>query len=296
MNTIDKLPIIILIISISLSTLNSQESIQLPEDIYVMMTGEDIDGLNKNFARIMQYDYNELTKASKGRYNLINTVYRIYNEKDSVDFYFNRAYKMSTKSVCLTITGYERYHKRRVASGEISSGIRPFIHDMVNIDADVFLDNCNRLLDSLKSNDTKEAEIIISKEILEIKNNDRKYRVNGNEDWSLQNELDSINRNLLDSLYFAKKSLKPFSEDELFVISLVLHHSADCDWNKKWTRIFFYEKTKSNLHGLSLLGPAMDRMYDEKDGYCYTRDSLTTKLFLNELKVEFPKIFSEYIE
>ena len=114
-----------------------------------------------------------------------------------------------------------------------------------------------------------------------IDERDQRYR-SGKVDWSLQNPLDSINRAVVDSLYAQSKTFADFTDDELGIFSLVMHHSPDCEWNIKWTETCFIEMKKNNRPSLPLLGIAIDRMYNFEDGICFRdKPAKTVELIKN---------------
>ena len=62
-----------------------------------------------------------------------------------------------------------------------------------------------------------------------------------------------MNRVAVDSLYRESGNLSSFTKNEIRTFALILHHSDDCEWNRKWTKIFFSELKSENLKSVPLL-------------------------------------------
>jgi len=123
--------------------------------------------------------------------------------------------------------------------------------------------------------------------------NDQSERMKDSLDWTKQNKLDSINRQLLDSLYQESRSFKPFNRYEQDAFSFVLHHSNNCEWVYKWFVIWLEEKKKGNVVGGKLLGPAFKRMLRLKEGICYQLDPKNCEQYREMLSMKYGE-YEEY--
>ena len=116
-------------------------------------------------------------------------------------------------------------------------------------------------------------------------------------DREVQNRLDEENRKSLDSLY----SLYGMPKEELvssygFMNAfMVLHHSTDCDWNKKWTKRFLKEKSDVEYSFEKIFSYYFYRNFSEPDGQCkenigFIRDleMSTDSIYVKEL-LDFSK-------
>ncbi|MEM9053491.1 MAG: hypothetical protein AAGC47_15660, partial [Bacteroidota bacterium] len=112
----------------------------------------------------------------------------------------------------------------------------------------------------------------------QIDKNDQKERKKRNLDWEIQNRLDSINRVELDALYekYGFPSQDIVTRKGLNHAFMVLHHSVDCEWNKKWTPRFLGYADK-NME--TIFSFYFHRNFNQKDGFCREE-----KEYLEELK------------
>ena len=114
-------------------------------------------------------------------------------------------------------------------------------------------------------------------ELLILENLDQKYRIGNVEDenfLNLQPNLDSKNREKLDSLYciygFPNKSnvgYKGFS-----AAWLLMHHSSDCRWNTKWLKRFLSNHIVDDGKDLRSLLITINRHYSYENGRCSFHD------------------------
>lgn len=73
------------------------------------------------------------------------------------------------------------------------------------------------------------------KQLLKIDQQDQMYR--GEQGFiHIQDSLDADNRKRLDKLYgkYGFPTLRQVGEKGVLAVLLVLHHSVDCKWNKRW--------------------------------------------------------------
>lgn len=132
--------------------------------------------------------------------------------------------------------------------------------------------------------------------LLHIEENDQKYRKLGPEAiknyWVEQNELDSINRVIMDSIYrihgFPSQNLLNDKSQE--IAWFVLHHSADCAWNSKW--IPRYSKAlEQKLIKPFFICETLNRFYNSETGICKDYYDLSENRVLSSLKDSHPELY-----
>jgi hypothetical protein len=127
----------------------------------------------------------------------------------------------------------------------------------------------------------------------QVKLNDQRYRDNKGTDFKLQEPLDSINRLILDTLLITDSAvLDNMSDDSQNSIWLVLQHSTDCEWNKRWFRVFL-DACHSNVYGGGFLEQTFTRFYHSETGYCTLQDPEDAKEFIDDLKESYPKEYGD---
>ena len=101
----------------------------------------------------------------------------------------------------------------------------------------------------------------------EILIDDQRYRKS--DEKNKQVELDQQNRERLDELYtqYGFPTIAKVGRERLLTSILVLHHSEDCNWNKKWVKIFLdnYEESKEFS---TLMAYMFERTYGSELGIC----------------------------
>ena len=112
-----------------------------------------------------------------------------------------------------------------------------------------------------------------------ISDDDQKERKKKEINWKHQSHLDSLNRIKLDSLFlkygFPTNDL--VSDEGVGNAFLVLHHSQDCVWNEKWTRLFLKHRDEFSLG--KIFSFYFYRNFNADDGVCKTNTR-----FIDELK------------
>jgi len=155
--------------------------------------------------------------------------------------------------------------------------------DLPDFDEFAFVDSCNlkypgKQVKKIVKDSMSNSEI--------LRRRDQRYRSIGK--LQEQQKLDQINRSFVDSLYDLKETLRAFDEDEIYQISMVIHHSDDCDWNYMWMeRLINYYMT--GYKGKMLLGPLLERMLSAKDGYCTKQDVQKRDYFIYMIKDRHPE-------
>ena len=117
-------------------------------------------------------------------------------------------------------------------------------------------------------------------EIIEI--NDQLERAKSNIVWEIQNELDASNRAKLDVLYdqYGFPNIDVVGSELARSAFMVIHHSTDCEWNKKWIpRFVKYDEL--NEYG-DILAFFFYRNFNNKDGICTKDKGEVESLFASE--------------
>jgi len=278
-------------------TYSQDKGIQLPEgNGFFIYEVPDKQRIIDRLQRLEKYSTDKLTINSKWTYHLTVSSCRLYLNKDSSLYHFNEAYKIKPKATCSSmrvrhntfIKALEKEKKEGIVDPYVEvirteTGNNEFswyLWDLPNFDEFAFIESCNQdypiINNNVKRENTEISEI--------IKNRDQKKRNNLKE----QQILDQVNRDYIDSLFLIKESLNEFIEEEIYQISMVTHHSEDCDWVYKWTErlIDHYEK---GYKGKTVLGPLLKRMFNEYDGYCSKQDLQKRDYFIYMIKYKYPK-------
>jgi len=131
-----------------------------------------------------------------------------------------------------------------------------------------------------------------AKSLNELEINDQKYRkLGGFINSEKQSHLDSINRIKLDSLFniYGFRSVSNFGMKANTQAWLILQHSSDCSWNRKWV-LRNFEAHKDGINDRFF--NTMKRFYDKKSGFCLKENPNQSKEFLKMLRNNFPNIIS----
>jgi len=257
------------------------------EDSNVNFIQRDSIVNQKELAILESYDLNDIHKDALWAYYTYKASLHFYLDKDSVLYNLNIAFSKNTRAVCGGLLDTEGLIKRMISIGREPPNFSMFLWDIPD-DMEAYIRgrckeySVERELNSEKEKARKQSDIerfIIA--------NDQKYRGNNEMNWELQNPLDLINRNYLDSLYNINKSFKNLNSYEQDAFSLVLHHSNDCEWNKKWFMIWFDEISKDHVNGGNLFGEAIKRMLEPHKGVCWMRNPIETRIFIDKLKGTF---------
>lgn len=259
------------------------------EDSNINFTLRDSLVNQKELAILESYDLKDIHKDALWSYYAYKANLHFYLSKDSVLYNLNMAFSLNERAVCRTLLGIEELVKRVISNGIEPPEFSTFLWDIPNDTEAYIRDRCKEY--SVERARNSEKEKARKKSYIEkfIIANDQKYRGNNEMNWDLQNPLDLINRIYLDSLYNINKSFKDFNSYEQNAFSLVLHHSNDCEWNKKWILIWLDEISKGYVNGGNLFGEAIKRMLEPDKGVCWKLDPTGTRAFIDKLKKKFPK-------
>lgn len=292
--------ILILFFTSLIGLLYSQEQDSiLPNKFGFIIYRKPTEVIVSRLEELEKYSLDKLTLKSKWSYHLAVSSYKLYLGRDSALYHFYEAYKLYPGGTCVQMqtrhdafikalaegkkTGIEDAYIKTIKKETGKSRFSWYLWDLADFEEFAFIDSCN------KKFPPKKANLIVKDSTLNseiISKRDQKYRLIG--DMKEQQKLDQINRDFIDSLYSIKGSLKAFDEDEVYQISMVTHHSDDCDWVYKWTERLI-ELYNNGYHGNSLLGPLLDRMFDDKEGYCTKQDTQKRDYFISMMKTKYPE-------
>ena len=259
------------------------------ENSKVNFTQRDSILNQKELAILDSYDLNDIHKDALWSYYSYKASLHFYLSKDSILHNLNLAFTQNERAVCRNFLGFENLFKQLIEDKRESTGFSWFLWDIPD-DMEVYIrDRCKE--HSVDQAREAEKEQVRKQSTIEkyILTNDQKYRGNNEMNWELQNPLDLINRNYVDSLYSINKSFAHFDKYEQNAFSIVLHHSNDCEWNKKWFLIWFDEIDKGYVNGGHLFGQAIIRMLEPDKGVCWVRDPTGTRAFIDKLKRTYSK-------
>lgn len=276
------------------------------------MYGYELDSIHSTLDKLEdlnQIDYNKLDSTLKWNYNMAKASYMGHlshskdsslNYKDSISFYLLRAIEFEPKqdqTAKIISIGY-RGHKRALSRGTFTKSQKwhYFLEDVPNVDIEGFLlewsirfpfgpDGNNEKLNPLLS------DTMISDLLIDIYLSDQEVRGNLPLDFELMRNTDSINRTRVDSIYEANENLGELSEGERSIISLVLHHSEDWAWNKKWFDRLLCGRMAGLSHG-PILSLALERhLFPSKSMF---KNESDFNEFLDYLIVQYPNEAEEY--
>ena len=279
------------------------QGIQIPDsDVGFFIYKASKERATKRLEVLEKYSVEELNTNSKWSYHLTVSSCRLYLEMDSSLFHFNEAYRIYPKGTCSVLrvrhnhfvkalederkTGQEDSYIKIIKEETGNKVFSWYLWDLPDFDEFAFINECDQNY-PVKKTEPVVRDSTLNSEI--IRKRDQKYRKTG--DFEKQLKLDELNREFIDSLYLLKRSLEAFDEEEIEQISLVAHHSEDCDWVYKWTERLI-DLYNGGYDGSSLLGPLLERMLNVKEGYCTKQDAQKRDYFIYMIKDKYP----EFIE
>lgn len=125
----------------------------------------------------------------------------------------------------------------------------------------------------------------------DMEKTDQQYRKDYQVDKPYNNEgqekLDAQNRIVMDSLYqeYGFPGINKVGESANRIAWLILQHSTDCEWNKKWVQLFIDEYIENGTIG-SPLAFTITRLFDPESGFC---DKELSREFLSHLGRKYTK-------
>jgi len=220
--------------------------------------------------------------------SLAQRYYMMNAPKDSIVYHTKRAFGYNTANFCQDYVKVHVYFER-----DKDFPMRKHYLDVLDIDGLKEIKNhCieNFRADELKvyadldrkklEEQTNAGYILEYAQALEVINTlDQKERAKSNLNWKVQNELDAANREALDVLYerYGYPTKTKVGKEGLLNAFLVLHHSKDCAWNQKWTRIFLDNKVYDDLG--NIVSYYLYRNFNDEDGICHQNE-----MFWKEIK------------
>ena len=288
--------IIVILLLLCHGPLYSQDQgIKIPDSIggfFIYKVSKD--RIIKKLNDFEKYSLQELDTISKWRYHLALSSCKLYLDMDSSLYHFNEAYNINPKGTCGSMwarhnvfieqvkEGKENGYMMQVKKETGDSIFSWFLWDLPDFDEFAFIDACNqkyppKKVEPIVKDSTLNSEI--------IRRRDQKYRSIAKLNEQL--ELDQINRDFIDSLYLLEGSLDAFDEDEIYQFSMVAHHSDDCNWVYKWTERLI-DHLMNGYKGKMLLGPLLERMLAENEGYCTKQDPQKRDYFIHMIKEKYP--------
>ena len=257
----------------------------------INFTIKDTPTLIHELQILESYDLDDIHPNSFWAFYLFKSHLHFYLGEDSVLHNIELAFTHNTRAVCNCLLDYEELFLRQIKLGREPADFSWFLWDLPDeIEADI-RQRCKVYKDEM---DQENARIPSQFESY-IMSNDQKSRGQKETNWLVQDSLDLVNREYLDSLYTKHQSFEPFNSYELDAFSFVIHHSNDCTWNEKWILIWLNEISKGNASGGKLFGTAIERMLEPHKGVCWKRDQVRTQAFIAKLKEKYTnKLAIEY--
>lgn len=262
------------------------------KDTYALAHPEDIIKKAKSYYTCLEEGNWSSTQKAK-ICNIIASQYSRIMESDSIVRFARMAIaydsdwycSMLHKEMNLNEELVKRFKKHHVLESE---ELREKI--FLNFECDLTV-NKEISSSSVKSK-IQNKEYFDALSLLEIK--DQNERLDDNSLSTRQSTFDNQNRVSLDSLYsiYGFPTLEQVGQDGLESAWLVLQHSTDCEWNKKWFIRFLdaYSKNQINQYFLSF---TFKRFYEPGKGHCRQKDEVGSKAFLEMLKEKYPKSYGE---
>ena len=283
-------PLLYCIISLSFHILQAQNNFLCLDKISSNEPEKARVSLNKLLEKTRN-SINECDNSScRARvYHAMGSIYYFLSySSDTVQYYLDKAYEEDSLWLC------RQSKKLDLAYREHPTAI--YYASRFSKDWWLLLrKKCNNICEECEiNNSTSRLEIDSSKNIdyqkqlIEIGLNDQKFRALGK--MYEQSLLDSLNRFKLDSLYkvfgFPTKSLvSDVCQEKVW---LVIHHSTDCDWTKKWIDMLL-TAYQNKASGVFFLSQTISRFFAPETGYC----KLGRKEFIDYLKRKYPKDYGK---
>lgn len=250
---------------------------------------DSISSTKNKLNDLLTFEYDSIPHNLKWDYNLAMSSYLmhigIYNNSydhyaDSVNLYYKRALKHEPRKDATAVILYIGYkgHKRARSSNifSVSENYHYFLDNLPHFNADSFIRVWSIIRPFGATEDSKPDPILsdtsVSPILLKVFSFDQNIRKKKPKEMHSIEVVDSMNRMIVDTFYSNNRDLKLLSNNERYIISLVLHHSANWEWNKKWFINFFSQSTKGSLIGIATkrhLLPSNSLFKNEPDFYEY---------------------------
>lgn len=216
--------------------------------------------------------------------SILNSYNNCKVSTDTIYSYADKIFKSSPKRFCW----YWDYFLRQLAIGE-GGHVIYFVEERPDL-WNEYCEKCelfylSEAADTIVESKRNEYHLALE----EIEKRDVLYRKNEIVDWDKQNIIDKQNRISLDSLYaiYGFPSTAALNGNKSSTAWLLMQHSDDCEWVKKWIERFLDAKT--NGHTIpDPLFTTFNRFFDPKSGYCPDSEQ-----FIKNLKSKYPESFAK---
>ena len=214
---------------------------------------------------------------------------------DTVELYLNKAQKANPIYFCRLVKMIHNDFQKEVFKKD---KLKYFASDFSKEWWMEFTENCKKIkVDSSQLSKTRKLEEILNPNYLadlkKLMDLDQKYRTDL-DSFFLQATVDLQNRISLDSLYdlYGFPNQKQTGKKGSEIAWFILHHSTDCDWNKKWIMRFLnvYQSGQTRIH---FLNKTIERFYHPEKGFCSKKDKESAQAFILLLKKKYPKEYAK---
>lgn len=227
--------------------------------------------------------------------------YALDSSEDSIYYYMNKAQQANSHFAC---EHFVDIHDKNVDLPERFKGL----YVMSDFDPawwDIFLKDCECIMEYFENSDFKaekkvieidssilNQQYIFSLDSLHVKDQFFRMKISDNQTKTdslleLQYVNDSSNRAKLDSLYqlYGFPSVAKVGADAFETSWLILHHSINCEWNKKWIRIFLDNFNQDDFNTI-FLQHTIARFFTSERAHCNDHNN-ANQIFRNALRAEY---------
>jgi len=261
---------------------------------------KDLQGLlDRDYVRLHQ---NEFAIDQFTIYHRMATVhYALDSPSDSIYYYMNKAQQANSQFACKEFVYIHNENEK--APDRFKA-----LYVMTDFDQgwwESFLKDCECIMQYFEKSDINvekkiieidssilNLEYILALDSLHVKDQFFRMQISKNELKTdslleLQYVNDSSNRVKLDSLYqiYGFPSVSKVGADAFETSWLILHHSIDCEWNKKWIRIFLDNFNQDDFNRI-FLQHTIARFFTSDRAHCNDQNN-ANQIFRNALRAEY---------
>jgi len=225
-----------------------------------------------------------------------SSIYTYLKNNKKAKYYLNKSFKKDSLWFCKKVSFLLPLFRTNKIILENNKSF--FIDDISTSLGDKYLSKCKTCCDRKKIKNNLDSSLIkqnkYSSELIILMNRDQKYRNRDSIIWRLQDKMDSENRRKLDTLFqkYGFPSQNKVGKEAQRAAWLVLQHSTDCDWNKKWILTWLNAYQKKEYRGGQFLDQTIKRFFEPKDGFCKEGREQFIKLLKETYPEEYGKLFS----
>ena len=250
--------------------------------------------IKKRLEQTKKYLENSESKTRNAQllHFIANLYYCLEYPEDTVKYYLENAFLEDSNWLC----------RRTKSLSEDPAFANIGVYYASNFSANwwqMHCERCKRICGDCKLekiNVEEEADINPNKKInyqqkiFEIGVQDQSFRGKNIGNWSTQTIIDSINRVQIDSLYdlYGFPSKDNVSKKCQEYVWLVVHHSTNCEWTKKWI-IRFIDAFRTDSLYPNFLKETIRRFFEPNQGYCKEGG----ENFIQLLKSRYPPKYGE---